>query len=84
MDYIDRLIAMRIDHDLSQKTVASVLNKSQQGYDHIEKRRAKLSVEDFMKLCEFYNTDPRYFLGYTHDNNPLWDNNKAAAVQSKE
>lgn len=54
MDYLDKLIALRTDNDLSQKTVASIINKSQQGYDHIEKRRAKLSIEDFVKLCNFY------------------------------
>ena len=54
MDYLERLIALRIDNDLSQKEVAKVINKSQQGYDHIEKRRAKLAIEDFVKLCEFY------------------------------
>lgn len=70
MDYIDRLIAMRLDNDLSQKTVATVLHKSQQGYDHIEKRRARLSIEDFMKLCEYYNTDPDYFLGYAPNHFP--------------
>jgi len=64
MDYIDRLIAMRIDNDLSQRQIALIINKSQQGYDHIEKRRAKLTIEDFMKLCEFYNVRPGYFLGY--------------------
>lgn len=54
MDYLDKLIALRIDNDLSQKEVAAIINKSQQGYDHIEKRRAKLSIEDFVKLCKFY------------------------------
>ena len=54
MDYLERLIALRIDNDLSQKEVAEIINKSQQGYDHIEKRRAKLAIEDFKKLCEFY------------------------------
>jgi len=54
MDYLERLIALRIDNDLSQKEVARIINKSQQGYDHIEKRRAKLAIEDFIKLCEFY------------------------------
>lgn len=54
MDYLDKLIALRIDNDLSQKTVAAIINKSQQGYDHIEKRRAKLSIEDFSTLCRFY------------------------------
>lgn len=54
MDYLDRLIALRIDNDLSQKAVGKIISKSQQGYDHIEKRRAKLSVEDFSTLCRYY------------------------------
>lgn len=72
MDYIDRLIALRIDNDYAQKTVASVINKSQQGYDHIEKRRAKLSIEDFMRLCEFYNVKPGYLLGYEKEKEKLF------------
>lgn len=55
LDYLDKLIALRIDNDFSQNTIGKVINKSQQGYDHIEKRRAKLAIEDFKKLCEFYN-----------------------------
>lgn len=55
MDYLDKLIALRIDNDLSQKEAGKIIDKSQQGYDHIEKRRAKLAIEDFKKLCEFYN-----------------------------
>ena len=71
MDYIDRLTAARIDRDLTQETVAKVINKSQQGYNHIEKRRARLTIEDFMALCEFYNLSPEYFLGYTKEMKPL-------------
>lgn len=67
MDYIDRLIAERTDRDLSQKAVAAVISKSQQGYDHIEKRRAKLAIEDLMRLCEFYNLSPEYILGYVNE-----------------
>lgn len=55
MDYLDKLTALRIDNDLSQKEVGKIIDKSQQGYDHIEKRRAKLAIEDLKKLCEFYN-----------------------------
>ncbi|MBQ7116612.1 MAG: helix-turn-helix transcriptional regulator [Clostridia bacterium] len=54
MDYLDKLIALRIDNDLSQKEVGKIINKSQQGYDHIEKRRAKLTIEDLIKLCHYY------------------------------
>ena len=63
MDYIDRLISLRVDNDLSQKTVGEVINKSQQGYDHIEKRRAKLSIEDFKILCEYYKVSADELLG---------------------
>lgn len=72
MDYIERLTAERIDRDLSQKTVGAIINKSQQGYDHIEKRRAKLSIEDFMTLCEFYNIRPEFFLGYIKEKSKLY------------
>ena len=71
MDCIDHLTAMRVDHDLTQETIAQLINKFQQGYNHIEKRRARLSIEDFMTLCEFYNLSPEYFLGYTKEMKPL-------------
>ena len=76
MDYIDRLTNIRIDSDLTQREVADVINKSQQGYDHIEKRRAKLTIEDFMTLCEFYNIAPDYFLGYCDEKRPLYNRKK--------
>ncbi len=62
MDYLDKLIALRTDNDLTQEAVGKIINKSQQGYDHIEKRRAKLSIEDFKKLCEFYGVSADYLL----------------------
>ena len=56
MDYLDKLIALRIDNDLSQKEVGKIIDKSQQGYDHIEKRRAKLTIEDFKNITDYLNT----------------------------
>ena len=64
MDYIDKLISLRIDRDLTQADVARVINKSQQGYDHIEKRRARLTIEDMIRLCDFYQITPNELLGY--------------------
>ena len=64
MDYIDKLISLRIDRDLTQADVARVINKSQQGYDHIEKRRARLTIEDMIMLCDFYQMTPNELLGY--------------------
>jgi DNA-binding Xre family transcriptional regulator len=39
-----------------------VLGRSQQGYDHIEKRRAKLTIEDLLKLCDYYKVKPEEIL----------------------
>ncbi|WP_407383997.1 helix-turn-helix domain-containing protein [Ruminococcus sp.] len=42
MDYRERLKAVREDRDLTQCEVGKVINKSQQGYNHIEMGRAEL------------------------------------------
>lgn len=62
--YIQRLIDLRIDSDLTQTAVGKVINKSQQGYDHIENGRANISVDDIITLCKFYNVSPLYVLGF--------------------
>ena len=67
MDYIDRLISLRVDNDLSQKTVGEVINKSQQGYSHIEDGRAELKIDDLIKLCKFYDVSADYFIGMTDE-----------------
>ena len=63
--YIQRLIDLRTDSDLTQTAVGKVINKSQQGYDHIENGRANISVDDIITLCKFYNVSPLYVLGFT-------------------
>jgi transcriptional regulator with XRE-family HTH domain len=40
-----------------------IINKSQQGYSHIEEGRAELKIEDLIKLCDFYNVSADYFIG---------------------
>ena len=42
MDYRTRMRNLREDRDLKQREVAEVINKSQQGYSHIEEGRAEL------------------------------------------
>ena len=63
MDYRQRLRALREDHDLSQREVGKIINKSQQGYSHIEDGRAELKIDDLIKLCRFYNVSADYFIG---------------------
>ena len=42
---------------------AKEINKSQQGYSHIEDGRAELKIEDLIKLCKFYGVSADYFIG---------------------
>lgn len=56
---------MREDHDLTQKEVGKIINKSQQGYSHIEDGRAEMKIDDLIKLCDFYNVTADYFIGRT-------------------
>ena len=64
-DYRTRLRSIREDKDLTQSSVGKVLNKSQQGYNHIEAGRAELKIEDLIKLCEFYDLSADYLIGLT-------------------
>ena len=63
MDYRTRLRNVREDRDYTQAQIGKVLNKSQQGYNHIETGRAELKIEDLIKLCDFYNVTADYFIG---------------------
>ena len=63
MDYRQRLREVREDRDLSQAEVGKVLNKSQQGYSHIENGRAELKIEDSITLCRYYNLSADYLIG---------------------
>lgn len=61
--YADKIRNLREDRDIRQADIAKLLNRSQQGYAHIENKRAKLSIEDLEKLCIFYNVSADYILG---------------------
>ena len=63
MNYRERMRALREDRDFTQLQVAKVINKSQQGYNHIETGRAELKIDDLIKLCDFYNVSADYFIG---------------------
>ena len=66
MDYRTRMRDLREDHDLTQKQVGAILNKSQQGYSHIEDGRAELKIDDLITLCRFYNVSADYFIGLSN------------------
>lgn len=66
MNYRERLRNLREDHDLSQAELGKVINKSQQGYSHIENGRAELKIEDLIKLCDYYGVTADYMIGRTN------------------
>ena len=65
-DYRERLRNIREDHDLTQAELGKLLNKSQQGYNHIEAGRAELKIEDLITLCQFYNVSADYLIGLSN------------------
>lgn len=67
LDYRRRIREIREDRDYSQAEIGRLLQKSQQGYSHIENGRAELKIEDLIVLCNFYNLPADYVIGRTYD-----------------
>ncbi len=66
MDYRQRLREIREDRDLTQAEVGKLIQKSQQGYNHIETGRAELKIDDLITLCKFYNLSADYVIGLSN------------------
>lgn len=64
-DYRQRIRDIREDRDLTQAELGKLLNKSQQGYNHIEAGRTELKIDDLIKLCKYYNLSADYIIGLT-------------------
>ena len=69
-DYRERLRSIREDLDITQAELGKLLNKSQQGYNHIETGRAELKIDDLVKLCKFYNLSADYIVGLIDKKRP--------------
>ena len=65
MDYRRRIREVREDRDYSQNDIGKLLQKSQQGYSHIENGRAELKIDDLIVLCRFYRLSADYLIGLT-------------------
>ena len=60
MNYRERIRGVREDRDLTQAHLGKILNKSQQGYSHIESGRAELKIDDLILLCKYYDLSADY------------------------
>ena len=67
MDYRERIKNVREDRDFTQEEIGKILQKSQQGYNHIETGRAELKIDDLMLLCRFYKLSADYLIGLTDE-----------------
>ena len=47
MDYRTRIKEVREDRDLTQKQIGQIINKSQQGYNHIEAGESRTKNKRF-------------------------------------
>ncbi len=67
MDYRERIRGLREDKDLTQTDIGRLLQKTQQGYNHIENGRAELKIEDLALLCQFYDVSADYIIGLINE-----------------
>ena len=67
MNYRERIRAVREDRDYTQAEIGKLLQKSQQGYNHIEDGRAELKIDDLIRLCNFYNLSADYLIGLSDE-----------------
>lgn len=63
MTYIERIKALRNDHDLNQTQLARELHVAQTTYSDYEKGKIRIPVECLIQLARFYNVDMNYITG---------------------
>ena len=66
----ERIRNLRIDHDLTQETVASFLHIKQNTYSQYETGTLNYPLEVVVALAGFYNTSVDYLLGLTDERTP--------------
>lgn len=65
MKYVRIIKDLRIDHDMTQKMVATYLGTSQTMYARYERSASELPIRHLLKLCDLYGVSADYILGRT-------------------
>ena len=60
-----RIRSLRVNNDLTQKKIASILNISQTGYSKYETGENDIPTKILINLSYYYNTSIDYLLGIT-------------------
>ncbi len=63
MNYMNRIIALREDEDLTQEDVAKVLHVAQTTYSDYERGVVRIPIEYLIRLAVFYDVDMNYICG---------------------
>ena len=64
--YFQRLEDLRLDADLTQEQVATMLNCKREVYRRYEKGIREIPVWALIKLADFYQTSTDYIIGRTN------------------
>jgi len=70
MDYIERIRALREDHDITQQAIADILGTSQTMYARYERGANEMPLRHLITLCKFYDVSADYILGFTNKIEP--------------
>ena len=71
MHYTERIRALREDHDLTQKQIASILYVGQTVYSSYEINKIRIPLDSMIVLAKFYNVDLNYIFGVSGQKRPF-------------
>ncbi len=64
MNYMERILALREDSDLTQEEVAKVLHVAQTTYSEYERGLIRIPIDYLIRLAVFYDVDMNYICGF--------------------
>ena len=67
MDYIDRIIAVRVDEDDTQKTLGKKLDIHPVQWANYERRANEMPIRYLIRFCQHYGVSADYILGLGRD-----------------
>lgn len=80
--FFQRLEDLRVDHDLTQEQVASLLHCQREVYRRYEKGTRQIPVDYVITLSEYYCCSTDYLLGMTNHKQPYPDSLQMKAQKS--
>ena len=71
MLYIERVKALRNDHDFNQTQVAHAIHVAQTTYSDYEKGKVRIPIECLIQLATVYDVDMNYITGVSDTIHPF-------------